>query len=532
MLLKIHDLSLWFESNESAEASNNALSGVTLCADIGQTVALVGESGSGKSVTALSILRLLEESSTVRTTGSILFAGQDLLTLPLEKMRTIRGNDIAMIFQEPMSSLNPVFTVGNQMIEPLVLHQSMTHDEARREAIRLLERTGIQEPEARLKVYPHQLSGGQRQRIMIAMALACRPKLLIADEPTTALDVTIQSQILELMQDLREEFGMAVLLISHDLTLVRKVADSVHIMKDGAIVESGDCDTIMNQPQHPYTRHLMSSIPSGGPALKDPGPVLLETKNLNCHFQLQTGWINPFKRRKRTIAAVDDAHLTLQQGMTCGIIGESGSGKTTLAMSIAKLVHSSGQIRFEGVDLQQLSNRQMRPLRSNIQVVFQDPFSSLSPRLSVYQIIEEGLTIHFSQATSEERDEMVFGALKEVGLEPEMAWRYPHEFSGGQRQRIAIARAIILKPKLLILDEPTSALDVTIQAQIIKLLIDLQQRYNMSYLFISHDLRVVRAISDYVAVMKDGRIVETGPAQEVFAAPVQEYTQALFNAAL
>jgi len=532
MLLEIDNLSLWFTNDDSAQESNQALSGITLSAGIGQTIALVGESGSGKSVTALSILRLLEESSEVRTIGSIRFDGQELLTLPLAKMRTIRGNDIAMIFQEPMTSLNPVFTVGNQMIEPLMLHQAMTHEAAEQEAIRLLERTGIKEPAARLKAYPHQLSGGQRQRIMIAMALACRPKLLIADEPTTALDVTIQAQILELIQDLREEFGMAVLLISHDLTLVKKVADTVHIMKDGAIVESGDCDSIMNRPQHPYTRHLMSSIPSGGPPPKAPGPVLLETRNLNCNFQLQTGWVHPFRRRKRTIAAVDNAHLTLQQGMTCGIIGESGSGKTTLAMSIARLVHSTGQIRFEGVDLQQLSNRQMRPLRSNIQVVFQDPFSSLSPRLSVYQIVEEGLAIHFPRATDLERDEMVFAALKEVGLDPEMARRYPHEFSGGQRQRIAIARSIILKPKLLILDEPTSALDVTIQAQIIALLLDLQQRYGMSYLFISHDLRVVRAISDYVAVMKDGRIVEAGPAQEVFTAPAQEYTKALFNAAL
>lgn len=532
MLLNITDLNLWFGSDDSLENNSQALSSVSISADTGQTIALVGESGSGKSVTALSILRLLEESTTVRTSGSINFHGQELLALPPESMRTIRGNEIAMIFQEPMTSLNPVFTVGNQMIEPLMLHQSMSREEAEKEAIRLLERTGIKEPAARLKSYPHQLSGGQRQRIMISMALACRPKLLIADEPTTALDVTIQAQILELMQDLREELGMAILLITHDLTLVKKIADRVYIMKDGAIVESGDCDTIMNRPQHSYTRHLISSIPSDGPAHRAPGPVLLETRNLNCHFQLRTGWVHPFKRKKRLIAAVDDAHLTLLQGMTCGIIGESGSGKTTLAMTIAKLVHSSGEIWFEGVNLQPLSNREMRPLRRNIQVVFQDPFSSLSPRLSVYQIIEEGVKIHFPKANNTERDEMVFGALEEVGLTPEMAWRYPHEFSGGQRQRIAIARAVILKPKLLILDEPTSALDVTIQAQIINLLIELQQRYNMSYLFISHDLRVVRAISDYVAVMKDGRIVEAGPAQELFSAPTQDYTKALFNAAL
>jgi len=533
MLLTITDLNLWFGPLDSAASHDSqALHGVSLTTEKGQTVALVGESGSGKSVTALTILRLLEESSTVHTTGSIHFDGQDLLQLERERIRSIRGNQIAMIFQEPMTSLNPVFTVGHQMIEPLMLHQSLTRQEAEQEAIRLLDRTGIHDAAARLKVYPHQLSGGQRQRVMIAMALACRPKLLIADEPTTALDVTIQAQILELMQDLREEFGMAVLLITHDLTLVRKVADTVYIMKDGTIVESGSCDTIMNNPQNPYTSHLLSSIPSGGPPSRPSGPTLLETRNLNCHFVLQTGWTFPLKRQKKIISAVDNAHLTLQQGMTCGIIGESGSGKTTLAMSIAKLIRSSGEILFNGEDLQPLSTRQMRPLRKDIQMVFQDPFSSLSPRFSVFQIIEEGVRVHFPHTTGAEKEQMILSTLREVGLAPEMAWRYPHEFSGGQRQRIAIARAIVLQPKLLILDEPTSALDVTIQAQIIALLLELQKRYNMSYLFISHDLRVVRAISDYVAVMKDGRIVEAGPAQEIFTAPAQDYTKSLFSAAL
>lgn len=532
MLLEINNLNLWFGGGRDDDERTQVLRDVSLQADRHETVAIVGESGSGKSVTALSILRLLEGSSAVHTEGSIQFDNLEILSLSEDEVRSIRGNRVAMIFQEPMTSLNPVFTVGNQMVEPLMLHQSMTRAEAEREAIRLLDRTGITEAAARLQVYPHQLSGGQRQRVMIAMALACRPKLLIADEPTTALDVTIQVQILDLMQDLREEFGMAVLLITHDLTLVRKVADRVYIMKDGSIIESGSCDDVFNRPQNPYTRHLMSSIPSSLPKAKPIAPVLLETKGLNCNFHLNTGWVHPFKRKKRVITAVDSVNLSLQQGMTCGIVGESGSGKTTLAMAILKLVRSTGEIRFGKTDLQLLSNRQMRPLRRDIQIVFQDPFSSLSPRLSVYEIIEEGLKIHFSEISTRDRDEKIFEILEEVGLEPEMAWRYPHEFSGGQRQRIAIARVVVLKPQLLILDEPTSALDVTIQAQIIDLLLDLQSRYNMSYLFISHDLRVVRALSDYIAVMQDGKIVEAGPAREIFASPTQEYTMALFNAAL
>jgi microcin C transport system ATP-binding protein len=534
MLLDITNLNLWFGSDTSTgdRSRTQVLRDVSLQIKKHQIVALVGESGSGKSVTALSVLRLLDESSEVYTKGAIRFDGLDILALSRDEIRSIRGNRIAMIFQEPMTSLNPVYSVGNQMVEPLMLHQSMTRHEAEKEAIRLLDRTGIEEPAARLQVFPHQLSGGQRQRVMIAMALACKPKLLIADEPTTALDVTIQAQILGLMQDLREEFGMSVMLITHDLTLVRKVAEDVYIMKDGCIVESGKTKTILNNPQEKYTQHLISSIPDSSPETKESSQILLQTKNLNCVFHLNTGWVHPFKRKKKIIAAVDNVSFSLQQGTTCGIVGESGSGKTTLAMAILKLIRSKGVISFDDIDLQHLSNREMRSLRSEIQIVFQDPYSSLSPRLSIYQIIEEGLKIHFPELNSNQRNEKVFEGLREVGLEPEMAWRYPHEFSGGQRQRIAIARVIVLKPKLLILDEPTSALDVTIQAQIIQLLQDLQARYNMSYLFISHDLRVIRAISDYIAVMQHGRIVEAGPAREIFAAPEREYTKTLFAAAL
>ncbi|MFV0436565.1 MAG: ABC transporter ATP-binding protein [Desulfopila sp.] len=533
MLLEITDLNLWFGPADPVTPQNGqALHTVCLTVARGQTAALVGESGSGKSITALTILRLLEESCTVRTTGAIHFAGIDLLQLAPAGIRAIRGNRIAMIFQEPMTSLNPVFPVGRQMIEPLMLHQSMTRHEAEKAAVHLLLRTGIHDAAARMKAYPHQLSGGQRQRVMIAMALACRPELLIADEPTTALDVTIQVQILQLMQEIQHESGMALLLISHDLALVNTTAETVTIMQNGAVVESGPCQTVMARPQHPYTRHLLASIPSGGPPARTAGATLLATRNLNCRFQLHGGWDFLPRRGKRWIQAVCDASLSLQQGTTCGIIGESGSGKTTLALSIAKLIDSSGEIRFDGRDLQPLSTREMRPLRKDMQIVFQDPFSSLSPRFSVFQIIEEGIRVHCPDLDRDQKRQLVETALHEVGLSPEMAWRYPHEFSGGQRQRIAIARAIVLAPKLLILDEPTSALDVTIQAQIIELLLKLQRRHAISYLFISHDLRVVRALADQVAVMKDGRIVEAGPAREIFTAPTQEYTRSLFKAAL
>lgn len=534
MLLDISNFNLWVstETSTGERAESQLLHDINLQIAKNQTLALVGESGSGKSVTALSVLRLLEESSTVRTEGSILVEDKEILSLTAPEIRAIRGNSVAMIFQEPMTSLNPVYTIGNQIIEPLQLHRGMGKVEAEREAIQLIGKTGITEPEMRMESYPHQLSGGQRQRIMIAMALACRPKLLIADEPTTALDVTVQAQILDLINDLQREYEMAVLLITHDLTLVEKVADKLAIMKEGKIVESGSCAQILRNPEHPYTRHLLSSVPSDQPEPKPATPPVLTTRNLSCTFNINVGWVHPFKRKKRVIRAVDDITFTLHEGETCGIVGESGSGKTTLAMAILRLIRSSGIIDFDSVDLQQLSSREMRAKRSDIQIVFQDPYSSLSPRLTVYQILEEGLGIHFPKISREERSDRVYEVLEEVGLQPEMAHRYPHEFSGGQRQRIAIARVIILKPRLLILDEPTSALDVTIQAQIISLLKNLQSRYNISYIFISHDLRVIRAISDYILVMQNGKLVESGPAREIFTSPGQEYTKILLSAAL
>lgn len=534
MFLEIDHLNLWFNSfgEDNKPVHNQVLFDVSLTLKKGETVALVGESGSGKSITALSILRLLEDSCDIRLEGEIRFEDRNLLSLSPDEIRKIRGNRIAMIFQEPMTSLNPVYTVGNQLMEPLRLHLRMEKKEAEHEAIRLLERTGIEDPAGRMHSYPHQLSGGQRQRVMIAMALACRPSLLIADEPTTALDVTIQAQILALIKDIQKEYGMAVLLITHDLEMVRRHASSISIMQHGRIVESGPKKEIFTAPSHPYTRSLMSAIPENSRASSPQGPILLTTKNLSCHFQMYGGWVHPFKRRKTTIKAVDEVSLELHRGTTWGIVGESGSGKTTLGMAILKLVHSTGAIVFDGQDIQPWTNNRLRPLRSNIQIVFQDPFSSLSPRFTVQEIIEEGLQVHSPNATREERYRLVIDTLREVGLEEEMAFRYPHEFSGGQRQRIAIARAIVLRPKLLILDEPTSALDVTIQGQIIALLLELQRKYAMTYMFISHDLRVVRAMADYVAVMQHGKIIEAGPAQKIFTAPVQEYTRTLFAAAL
>ncbi len=534
MFLEINHLNLWFNSfdEDNKPVRNQVLFDVSLTLKKGETVALVGESGSGKSITALSILRLLEDSCDIHLEGEIRFEDRNLLSLSPDEIRKIRGNRIAMIFQEPMTSLNPVYTVGNQLMEPLKIHLHMDTKEAENEAIRLLQRTGIEDPASRMHSYPHQLSGGQRQRVMIAMALACRPSLLIADEPTTALDVTIQAQILSLIKDIQEEYGMAVLLITHDLEMVRRHASNISIMQHGRIVESGSKKAIFTAPSHPYTRSLMTAIPESARATSPSGPILLTTKNLSCHFQLYGGWVHPFKRRKTIIKAVDEVSLELLRGSTWGIVGESGSGKTTLGMAILKLVHSTGAIVFEGEDIQPWTTGRLRPLRSHIQIVFQDPFSSLSPRFTVQEIIEEGLLVHTPQTTKEERYQLVVDTLREVGLEEEMAFRYPHEFSGGQRQRIAIARAIVLRPKLLILDEPTSALDVTIQGQIIALLVALQRKYAMTYMFISHDLRVVRAMADHVAVMQHGKIIEAGPAQQIFNFPVQEYTRTLFTAAL
>ncbi|OGR00665.1 MAG: microcin ABC transporter ATP-binding protein [Deltaproteobacteria bacterium RIFOXYD12_FULL_50_9] len=524
MLLEIQNLSTGFNSQTGLKP---VLDRVSFAISPGETVALVGESGSGKSVTALSILQLYEKSA-VSSSGVILFEGRNLLACNEHEMRTVRGNRIAMIFQEPMTSLNPVYSIGDQIIEPLIIHQNLNRNEARNKAVELLARTGISNPEQRLACFAHQLSGGQRQRAMIAMALACRPALLIADEPTTALDVTIEAQILALIKDLQQEFNMAVLLITHDLNLVKKYADQVNIMHQGRIVEQGLTDKVFNAPVDSYTIHLLESVPKGEPAIKPAGTPLIEIKNLNCHFAVKSGF---FKKRVGTIKAVDSAVLTINHGTTCGVVGESGSGKSTLAMCILRLVNCRGEIIYKGTDILKMKNRLLRPLRRELQVVFQDPFSSLSPRFSVEQIIAEGLTVHGIGGKRSARRQLVEETLCEVGLEPEMADRFPHEFSGGQRQRIAIARAIILRPAFLILDEPTSALDMTIQAQIIKLLKDLQAKLGMTYMFISHDLRVIKAMADDLVVMQNGRIVESGPARQVFNAPSHPYTKTLLAAA-
>ncbi len=530
MLLNVQNLSLTFHTEDGA---SKVLHDISFCIKSGQTVALVGESGSGKSVTALSILRLLEKTATVTASGVINFLDQDILALPESKMRHIRGNKIAMIFQEPMTSLNPVYSIGNQLTEPLMLHQKLTNQEARAKAIDLLDRCGIPDPEQRLASFPHQLSGGQRQRAMIAMALACKPSLLIADEPTTALDVTIQAQILELLEDVQKELDMSVLLITHDLNMVKKIADHVHIMHDGRIVENGPTGTIFSKPQDPYTIHLLNSVPTGEPEPKPGRKQLLDITDLQCHFPIKAGF---FKRTIGKIKAVDGVSLTIRKGTTYGIVGESGSGKSTLGMCILRLTECQGQILYNGgndspKDLVRQSRSALRPLRRELQVVFQDPFSSLSPRLTIEQIVSEGLKVHKIGKDKKDRQRMVYKTLQEVGLDEEIAGRYPHEFSGGQRQRIAIARAIALKPKFIMLDEPTSALDMTIQAQIIKLLKDLQRRYGITYLFVSHDLRVIRTMADEIAVMQNGKIVEAGAAVNLFNNPQHPYTKSLFAAA-
>ncbi len=532
-LLHVHNLSLTFLADQEIGGDSQVLDRVSFRIRTGETHALVGESGSGKSVTAMAILRLLEDVARVRTSGEILFRDRDILQLSKKEVLALRGNRIAMIFQEPMTSLNPVYTVGNQLIEPLVLHQDMTRDQARKRAIELLERTGIREPEYRINVYPHQLSGGQRQRVMIAMALACGPDLLIADEPTTALDVTIQNQILDLIRDIQREMDMAVLLITHDLPMIQRIADRVSIMYQGRIVEQNTTEQLFRKPENPYTVHLLQSIPHGRRQRRDQGRPLVVMESIRCHFVMKGARSGLFRRKKRVIRAVDGVDLTIREGTTLGIVGESGSGKSTLGLCLLGLQKYEGTITYHGdrtVVLSDLNNRQMRPLRRELQIVFQDPFSSLSPRLTVEQIIGEGLKVHRIGRDRDERRQMVARALAEVELEPDMAGRFPHEFSGGQRQRIAIARAIVLKPKLLILDEPTSALDATIQAQVIELLQKLQDRLGITYVFITHDLRVIRSLADDLAVMRKGRIVEQGPAPRIFEAPNHPYTQELFAA--
>ncbi|MQA56636.1 ABC transporter ATP-binding protein [Pseudomonas piscis] len=498
-----------------------------LCLDIrpGECLALVGESGSGKSVTAHSILQLLPQTG-CSSSGSVRYRGQELIGADSATLQKLRGNRIAMIFQEPMTSLNPLHSIEKQIGETLLLHRGLGGKAAQARILELLELVGIQKPRERLKAYPHQLSGGQRQRVMIAMALACEPELLIADEPTTALDVTVQRKILLLLKSLQQRLGMSLLLISHDLNLVRRIAQRVCVMKAGEIVEQADCDTLFNAPQHPYSCELLHAEPEGLPLRRDTRDTVLEVDNLCVEFQVGGGLL----RRKQYLRAVDGISLRVQQGKTLGIVGESGSGKSTLGQAILRLLDSQGGIRFQGQALDGLNQKQLRPWRKQMQVVFQDPFGSLSPRMSVAQIISEGLEVH-SQYDARQCEEQVIRALEEVGLDPDSRHRYPHEFSGGQRQRIAIARALVLKPALILLDEPTSALDRTVQKQVVTLLRQLQEKYGLTYLFISHDLAVVRALAHDMIVIKDGQVVESGASHQVFAAPQHPYTRELLAAA-
>ena len=524
-LLNVDDLAVHFDTGGRVV---EAVRGVSFEIGRGETVALVGESGSGKSVTALSILQLLPHPAARHPSGSIRFEGEELVGATEDRLAKIRGDRIAMIFQEPMTSLNPLHRVEKQVNEVLLLHNQMSPDAARARTLELLARVGIPDPEQRLNSFPHELSGGQRQRVMIAMALANEPDLLVADEPTTALDVTIQAQILALLRELKAKSQLSLLLITHDLGVVRKMADRVCVMNGGLIVEQGPVSAIFENPRHPYTRHLIAAEPRGLPAPPAAdAPVLMEGRDVRVWFPVKKGVL---RRTVAHIKAVDGVSVAVREGETVGIVGESGSGKTTLGMALLRLERSRGEIAFLGKSIQGLTFAETRPLRSEMQVVFQDPFGSLSPRLPVGRIIEEGLRIHVpGDATA--REQRVVEVLEEVGLEPACRHRYPHEFSGGQRQRIAIARAMVLRPRFVVLDEPTSALDVSVQAQIVELLRELQRRHKLAYLFISHDLRVVRAMSHHVVVMRGGVVVEQGPSAELFARPQDPYTHALFRAA-
>jgi len=524
-LLSVRDLSVAFRHGE-----RELLAADRVSFDIkpGETVALVGESGSGKSVTALSILKLLPGSAR-HPSGSIRFKGRELMKLSEREIRHVRGNDITIVFQEPMTSLNPLHTVERQIAEVLELHAGVTGGAARARVVELLAQVGIPDPQSRLPSYPHQLSGGQRQRVMIALALANEPDLLIADEPTTALDVTVQAQIIKLIKDLQARLGMAVLFITHDLGIVRKTAERVCVMRQGRIVEQGAVADVFADPQHPYTRELIAAEPKPDPAPLQPGaPAVIRTDDLKVWFPVRRGFL---RRTVGHIKAVDGVSIEVRKGETLGVVGESGSGKTTLGLAILRLISSQGPIVFMGKPLQGLKFKGMLPFRRDMQIVFQDPYGSLSPRMSLSDVIEEGLWVHHPGMPKAEREERVIRALVEVGLDPETRFRYPHEFSGGQRQRIAVARTLVLEPTFIVLDEPTSALDMLIQAQIVDLLRALQKRRELTYLFISHDLRVVAALASRVVVMRHGKVVEEGPAAELFARPKTDYTRALFAAA-
>lgn len=526
-LLSVKDLSVSFNTQNGLV---NIIDNISFDILAGENLAIVGESGSGKSVTALSLLRLHDEKNTVYSDAEIQFQNNNLLQLNDDEIKDVRGKNISMIFQEPMTSLNPVFTIGQQIEEVLTLHKNMSKAEKRARVLELLHRVGIRQPEQKVNVYPHTLSGGQRQRVMIAMALACDPFLLIADEPTTALDVTIQQQILDLLHEIQQDTGMSVLLITHDLNLVRRFSDRVCVMHQGKIVETNESEALFSNPEHEYTRFLLDSEPDQKIAtVKATSDVVLSAENLRCYFPILKGF---FKRKVDEVKAVDDVSLSLFSGETLGIVGESGSGKTTLGLAMFRLLSSTGAIEFKNEDVTGFNEKQMRPLRRHFQIVFQDPFSSLSPRLTVRQIIEEGLKLHFPELTSGQRLQKIIDILQEVGLEEDVLWRYPHEFSGGQRQRIAIARTVVLEPDVILLDEPTSALDVSVQKQVLALLADLQAKRKLSYLFISHDLRVVRAMAHRVIVMRQGQVVEQGNVEEVFNNPKNDYTRELASASL
>jgi microcin C transport system ATP-binding protein len=525
-ILSIRDLSIAF-----GHGSREVLAVDRVSFDIGQgeTVALVGESGSGKSVTALSVMKLLPYPAAHHPSGSVKFQGRELLSLPEQQIRDVRGNDIAIIFQEPMTSLNPLHTIEKQIREILSLHQGLNGEAARTRIVELLGQVGIPDPVGRLGSYPHQLSGGQRQRVMIAMALANEPDLLIADEPTTALDVTVQAQILKLLKDTQKQLGMSMLFITHDLGIVRKLADRVCVMQRGKIVEQGAVERVFTAPEHPYTRALLAAEPKPDPAPPRPeAPVVVETKELKVWFPIKRGVL---RKVVGHIKAVDGVSIELRKGETLGIVGESGSGKTTLGLAILRLISSMGPIVFMGHAIEGLKFKQMRPFRHDMQIVFQDPYGSLSPRMSVSDIIEEGLWVHHPRLSRAEREQRVVDALTDVGLDPQTRYRYPHEFSGGQRQRIAVARALVLEPTFIVLDEPTSALDMLIQSQMVDLLRDLQKRHDLTYMFISHDLRVVAALASRLLVLRNGKMVEEGAAAELFKAPKTDYTRALFAAA-
>ncbi|RWC33008.1 MAG: ABC transporter ATP-binding protein [Mesorhizobium sp.] len=525
-LLSVRDLSVAF-----AQEGRQSMAVDHISFDIakGETVALVGESGSGKSVSALSVLKLLPYPAASHPSGKILFQGADLLATDEKALRRVRGNKITMIFQEPMTSLNPLHTIEQQIIEVLALHQGLGDSPVKARTLELLNEVGIREPEKRLDAYPHQLSGGQRQRVMIAMALANEPELLIADEPTTALDVTVQAQILELLAELKSRKGMSMLFITHDLGIVRKIADRVCVMTKGKIVETGPTKDIFANPQHTYTRHLLAAEPKGKPpAANAAAKPVMTGQDIKVWFPIKKGF---FRRTVDNVKAVDGIDVTVRAGQTLGVVGESGSGKTTLGLALARMISSTGTIRFNGRDINELSFNAMRPLRRELQIVFQDPFGSLSPRMSVSEIIEEGLKIHEPKLSHDERDKRIVDVLGEVGLDPATRNRYPHEFSGGQRQRIAIARAMVLNPRFVMLDEPTSALDMSVQAQVVDLLRSLQAKHDLAYLFISHDLKVIRALANDVIVMRNGRIVEAGPSEQIFERPQTDYTKALISAA-